>query len=129
MIGSSNPPMEEFPEAHFFPGGDSPFALPLGTVELAEGVDEIPPEIYSQYMRVVEDRILPAGMYLSDIGIYLSNGIYYTVDWRDLTLESKSNHRIRPRFLSSKHQIQEEIDRYNALTKEHSILLEQGAGE
>ena len=43
-IRSRSPLMEEFLEAHLFLCGDSPFALPLGTVELAEGVDEIPPD-------------------------------------------------------------------------------------
>jgi hypothetical protein len=52
MVRSRSPPIEEFPEAHLFPGGDSQFALPLGAVEFAEGacpeyvegVDEIPPD-------------------------------------------------------------------------------------
>ena len=44
MIRSRSPPIEEFPEAHLFPGEDAQFALPLGTAEFLEGVDEIPPD-------------------------------------------------------------------------------------
>ena len=44
MIRPRSPPIEAFPEAHLFPGGDTQFALPLRAVEFAEGVDEIPPD-------------------------------------------------------------------------------------
>ena len=44
MIRPRSPPIEDFPEAHLFPGEGSQFALPLGAVEFAEGVDELPPD-------------------------------------------------------------------------------------
>ena len=44
MIRPRSPPIEEYLEAYLFPGEDAQFALLLGAVEFAEGVDEIPPD-------------------------------------------------------------------------------------
>jgi len=71
-------------------------------------------EVLAVYQRVVKERILPRGMYLSRIGIYEDFDYRYEVDWKDLTLTSLPpgtkdpvigfgyNYRIRARFISSR---------------------------
>ncbi len=72
------------------------------------------------YQRVVKERILPKGMYLSRIGIFQDFNYRYEVDWKDLTLTSLPpgtkdpvigfgyNYRIRARFISSRPLTEEE---------------------
>jgi len=73
----------------------------------------IPDPIYKIYQRVVEERVLPKGMYFSHIPGWINEYGNYIVDWKDLTLHGDYagttdmkpgtlfNYRIRARFISS----------------------------
>jgi len=75
----------------------------------------IPDEIFELYQKVVEERVLPPGFYLSHMSLLIDGDWEYEVDWKDLTLEvlpqhklppelklKGFNYRIRARFISSK---------------------------
>src|SRR5262249_34165998 len=75
----------------------------------------IPDEIFELYQKVVGERVLPPGFYLSRMTRLVDGDWDYEVDWKDLTFEALPQHkfppelklngfnyRIRARFISSK---------------------------
>ncbi len=93
-----------------------PDAQPLTEEEVIAAVrnikqkhPDIPEDFYRTYQRVVNEHILPRGMYFSQIRGWQTELGHFDVDWKDLTLitlpvGSKGpcfNYRIRARFISS----------------------------
>ena len=70
---------------------------------------DIPEDFYKTYQRVVNEHVLPRGMYFSHIPGWDTDRGHFKVDWKDLTLitlpvGSKGpcfNYRIRARFIAS----------------------------
>ena len=71
---------------------------------------EIPDAFYQAYQRVIKERVLPRGMYFSQITGWDTEQGHFEVDWKDLTVitlpvGSKGpifNYRIRARFISAR---------------------------
>jgi hypothetical protein len=75
---------------------------------------DIKESVYQIYQRVVNERVLPKGMYFSHIPAWHTKYGHFEVDWKDLTLDSVHagikgekpgygfNYRIRARFISSR---------------------------
>ena len=73
---------------------------------------DLPNSIYEVYQKVVNERILPRGMFFSHTSGWQTPYGHFDVDWKDLTLDAKRagidggnlgfNYRIRARFISSR---------------------------
>jgi hypothetical protein len=94
-----------------------PDAQPLTEEEVIAAVrnirqkhPDIPEDFYKTYQRVVNEQVLPRGMYFSQIRGWQTELGHFDVDWKDLTLITLPigsegpcfNYRIRARFVSSK---------------------------
>ena len=49
---------------------------------------DISDSVYQIYQRVVNERVLPKGMYFSHIPAWHTKYGHFEVDWKDLTLDS-----------------------------------------
>jgi hypothetical protein len=100
---------------------DFPDAQPLTEDEVVAAVraiklqdSQISDAFYKVYQRVVNERVLPKGMYFSRIPAWHTRYGHFEVDWKDLTLDADRagikglrpgagyNYRIRARFISSR---------------------------
>lgn len=76
-------------------------AIKLKDPDISEAVFEI-------FQRVVNERVLPKGMYFSNIREWRGQDMTFQVDWRDLSFTSLSDegntytYRIREQFVSSR---------------------------
>jgi hypothetical protein len=83
--------------------------------------------IFGIYMRIVEEQVLPRGVYFSRIPVLQTDTEHFDVDWKDLTLTalppgSKDpvigygfNYRVRARFISSRPLTEQEQARQKEL--------------
>lgn len=96
---------------------------------------DISEAIHRVYMRIVEEQVLPRGVYFSRLAVLRTDTEHFEVDWKDLTLTalppgSKDpqigygfNYRIRARFISSRPLTEQE----KADQKKRIGMVEQAA--
>ena len=109
----------------------------IATIRAKSNSEDMPPEVQAVYRRVVDEKVLPRGMYFGEIRNYVTTEYQYEVDWRDLKLQALPlgstdskfgkgySIRIRQKYVSSRELTEDEKQAQKRVQKINSETFER----